>query len=109
MKYKMSTTQLDNHINPVISTFIYMFIDAIGRNSLKQRYRELAKEFHPDSGTNLDLPDSTVNSLMANLTGMSSLLYWNVSCRAVSGRAAVRRITTTVLWMMIKIGLMMAV
>jgi hypothetical protein len=41
----------------------------IGRNSLKQRYRELAKEFHPDSGTNVDLPDSTVNSLMANLTG----------------------------------------
>ena len=41
----------------------------LGKNNLKQRYRDLAKEFHPDSGRNLDLPDSAVNSLMANLTG----------------------------------------
>ena len=36
---------------------------------MKQRYIELAKEFHPDSKTSLDLPVFTANSLMANLTG----------------------------------------
>jgi hypothetical protein len=40
---------------------------------LKQRYRQLTLEFHPDSVRNNDLPKVTINSLMANLTGTLSL------------------------------------
>ena len=44
-----------------------------GKNTLKQRYRQLTLEFHPDSVRNNDLPKVTINSLMANLTGTPSL------------------------------------
>ena len=82
-----------------------MVVDACnttGRNSLKQRYRELAKEFHPDSGTNLDLPDSTINSLMANLTGQFRLFYCKVLRRTITCLAAVSTATTE-LWMMMMV------
>jgi hypothetical protein len=53
---------------------IYDFVDVLttpGKNTLKQRYLSLTKEFHPDSVRNSDpdLPKIVVNALMANLTG----------------------------------------
>jgi hypothetical protein len=55
--------------NALHCTTLYYKTLLSGKNCLKQRYRQLAKEFHPDSGRNVDLPQSTVNSLMSNLTG----------------------------------------